>query len=291
MRIGVRILPSEHWKVAQRAWRLSDQMGFDHAWTYDHVAWRERIGETWYAAMPTLTAAAGVTQRIHLGTLVSSPNFRHPVPLVKEVVTLSDLSEGRFILGLGSGSGGVDSQILGNVPWSAVERSARFQEFVELTWKLLRTETTEYSGRYYGAKRARMNPNGGTRVKIPIAVAATGTRGMRTAAQHADIWVTNGYSPKPGLIAPSVTPHLVREQINELSQICEAENRDPFTIRKLAHFAQDRSILKSLDTFVRTASQYRDIGITDLVVPFPHQTSSAYGDLKVLEQIANTILS
>ncbi|MDT0382637.1 LLM class flavin-dependent oxidoreductase [Streptomyces sp. DSM 42041] len=146
MRVGVRILPSEHWKSARHAWRLADEMGFEHAWTYDHVAWRERMGSTWYAAMPTLAATAGVTERIQLGTLVSSPNFRHPVPFAKEIVTLDDLSDGRFILGLGAGSGGVDAEVTGNAPWSAAERSARFQEFVELTDKLLRTETTDHAG-------------------------------------------------------------------------------------------------------------------------------------------------
>ncbi|MDT9701135.1 LLM class flavin-dependent oxidoreductase [Streptomyces sp. P17] len=288
MQVGARILPSEHWKSAQRAWRLADQMGFDHAWTYDHVAWRERVGNTWYAAMPTLAAAAGITERIHLGTLVSSPNFRHPVPFAKEIVTLDDLSEGRFILGLGAGSSGVDARVMGKEPWSAAERSARFQEFVELTDKLLRTENTDHSGRYYGAKGACIDPDGRTRTRVPIAVAATGPRGMRTAARHADIWVTNGHSPKPGLIAPSATPDLVREQISQLSRICENENRDPLTIRRLVHLTQDRSILESVEVFVDLATQYREAGATDLVVPFPHETSSAHGDLKVLEQIAAT---
>ncbi|MDL2082021.1 LLM class flavin-dependent oxidoreductase [Streptomyces sp. GXMU-J15] len=283
----MRILPSEHWKSARHAWRLADEMGFDHAWTYDHVAWRERMGSTWYAAMPTLAAAAGITERIQLGTLVSSPNFRHPVPFAKEVVTLDDLSDGRFILGLGAGSGGADAQVMGNDPWSATERSARFQEFVELTDKLLRTETTDHAGRYYGAMEACIDPDGRTRARVPIAVAATGPRGMRTAARHADIWVTNGHSPKPGVIAPRASPDLVREQISRLSRICADENRDPCTLRKLVHLGQERSILESAAEFVKVATRYRDAGVTDLVVPFPDETSGDHRYLKVLEQIAN----
>ncbi|MFE1948803.1 LLM class flavin-dependent oxidoreductase [Streptomyces massasporeus] len=287
MRVGVRILPSAHWKSARHAWRLADDMGFEHAWTYDHVAWRERLGSTWYAAMPTLAAAAGVTERIRLGTLVSSPNFRHPVPFAKEIVTLDDLSDGRFILGLGAGSGGADAEVMGNEPWSASERTARFQEFVELTDTLLRTEATDHAGRYYGAKQACVDPDGGARARVPIAVAATGPRGMRTAVRHADIWVTNGHSPRPGVIAPIASPDLVREQIGRLSRICEAENRDPRTLRKLAHLGQDRSILESAAQFAEVATQYRDAGVTDLVVPFPDERSGSQGDLKVLEQIAS----
>ncbi|MEW2813250.1 LLM class flavin-dependent oxidoreductase [Streptomyces massasporeus] len=287
MRVGVRILPSAHWKTARHAWRLADDMGFEHAWTYDHVAWRERLGSTWYAAMPTLAAAAGVTERIKLGTLVSSPNFRHPVPFTKEVVTLDDLSDGRFILGLGAGSGGADAEVMGNEPWPASERTARFQEFVELTDKLLRTETTDHAGRYYGAKQACVDPDGGARARVPIAVAATGPRGMRTAVRHADIWVTNGHSPRPGVIAPIASPDVVREQIARLSLICEAENRDPSTLRKLAHLGQDRSVLESAALFADVVTQYRDAGVTDLVVPFPDERSGSQGDLKVLEQIAS----
>ncbi|MEU6867655.1 LLM class flavin-dependent oxidoreductase [Streptomyces sp. NPDC046876] len=286
MRVGVRILPSSHWKSARHSWRLADEMGFEHAWTYDHVAWRERLGSTWYAAMPTLAAAAGVTERIRLGTLVSSPNFRHPVPFAKEIVTLDDLTDGRFILGLGAGSGGVDAEVMGNMPWSAAERSARFHEFVELTDKLLRTETADHAGRYYGAKEACVDPEGRTRARMPIAVAATGPRGMRTAARHADIWVTNGHSPKPGVMAPSTSPELVREQIGRLTRICADENRDPHALRKLVHLGQDRSVLESAALFVEVATQYRDVGVTDLVVPFPDERSGDHRDLKVLEQIA-----
>jgi alkanesulfonate monooxygenase SsuD/methylene tetrahydromethanopterin reductase-like flavin-dependent oxidoreductase (luciferase family) len=290
MRVGVRILPSENWKIAQHTWRLADQMGFDHAWTYDHVAWRERMRQTWFSAIPTLTAAAAITQKIGLGTLVSSPNFRHPVPFSKEIVTLDDLSSGRFMLGLGAGSGGADAEVLGSKPWSATERSERFDEFVELTEKLLRTAVTDYSGQYYRAVQASADPDGQARTRVPIAVAATGPRGMRTAARHADIWVTNGYSPKPGLIAPNATPALVKDQINKLARICEEEDRDPLDIGKLVHLTQGHAILKSLGTFVSVANEYRDMGVTDLVIPFPHKTSGAHEQLKVLEQIATAVL-
>ncbi|MFD8751881.1 LLM class flavin-dependent oxidoreductase [Kitasatospora sp. NPDC059577] len=286
MRIGVRILPSESWKVARHHWQLADQLGFHHAWTYDHVAWRERLGQTWFAAVPTLAAAAETTRNIRLGTLVSSPNFRHPVPFAKEIVTLDDLSDGRFIVGLGAGSGGVDAQVLANEPWSTAERSERFHEFVELTDRLLRTASTDYQGRYYGSAGTCIDPSGQARSRIPIAVAATGPKGMRTAARHADIWVTNGYSPKPGLIAQSVEPALVRHQITGLAQICREENRDPLGLRRLVLLGQDRSVLESPEAFITAVKQYEEAGATDLVIPFPHDTPTARRDMKVLERIA-----
>ena len=112
------ILPTDRWHEARQSWQLADDLGFAHAWTHDHIAWRELAGQRWYSAMPTLAAAAQCTRRIQLGTLVASPNFRHPVPFAEEALTLSDIADGRFVLGLGAGGTGADAQVLGAAPWS-----------------------------------------------------------------------------------------------------------------------------------------------------------------------------
>jgi len=83
MRIGVLILPELPWSTAQSLWRRAEELGFDHAWTYDHLAWRSLRDAPWFGAMPTLAAAAVVTTRMRLGTLVASSNFRHPVSFAK----------------------------------------------------------------------------------------------------------------------------------------------------------------------------------------------------------------
>src|SRR3954453_9506020 len=53
--------------------------------------------------LPSLAAAAAVTQTIHLGTFVLAAGLRNPVLLAKECATLATLSSGRFELGLGAG--------------------------------------------------------------------------------------------------------------------------------------------------------------------------------------------
>ncbi|MDP1793621.1 MAG: LLM class flavin-dependent oxidoreductase, partial [Acidimicrobiales bacterium] len=106
MRVGVCILPEDPWPIAAEKWRNAEAWGFDHAWTYDHLAWRDLRDGPWHAAIPTLVAAASVTTTIRLGTLVASPNFRHPVALAREVVTLDDVSGGRLTLGIGAGGEG-----------------------------------------------------------------------------------------------------------------------------------------------------------------------------------------
>jgi hypothetical protein len=84
-------------------------------------------GSPWF---PTLAAAPYATLTIRLGTMVTNPNHRHPVTLAKDLITLDELSDGRIMLGIGSGGTGFDATVLGDQPWTARERADRFGEFV-----------------------------------------------------------------------------------------------------------------------------------------------------------------
>jgi alkanesulfonate monooxygenase SsuD/methylene tetrahydromethanopterin reductase-like flavin-dependent oxidoreductase (luciferase family) len=192
MRLGVLILPEFRWATAQAVWRRAEMSGFDHAWTYDHIAWRSFRDETWFGAIPTLTAAAMVTSRIRLGTLVASPNFRHPVPFAKELVALDDISDGRVTVGVGAGGSGWDATVLGQSAWSPGERAGRFAEFVKLLDLVLRKPAASYRGVYFSAEEARTYPGCVQKPRIPFTIAATGQQGMRLAAMYGQIWVTNG---------------------------------------------------------------------------------------------------
>ena len=132
MRIGIVILPDQRWSDSRRRWRQAEEWGFDHAWTYDHLGWRDLVDGPWFDAVTTLTAAATVTSRIRLGTLVASPNFRHPAAFARQVTALDDVSGGRLLLGLGAGGIGFDSAVLGGETLPPRQRVDRFAEFAEL---------------------------------------------------------------------------------------------------------------------------------------------------------------
>lgn len=53
-------------------WQRAERLGFHAAYAYDHLSWRTVRDGPWFGAVPTLTAAAAVTERIRLGTLVTS---------------------------------------------------------------------------------------------------------------------------------------------------------------------------------------------------------------------------
>jgi len=158
MHFGVLILPDASWSVARERWQSAERMGFDHAWTYDHMTWRSLRDGPWFAAMPTLVAAAVATSHLRLGMLVASPTFRHPVTFAKELMTLDDISDGRVIAGIGAGGDGFDATALRTVAWSRRERTERFEEFVAMLDRLLTEPTTSFKGRYYVANEARAIP-------------------------------------------------------------------------------------------------------------------------------------
>ncbi len=291
MRIGVLILPAAEWREARQTWRLADQLGFDHAWTYDHIAWRDLAGKTWYSAVPTLAAAAMVTSKLRLGALVFSPNFRHPVPFAKEAATLSDISGGSLVLGLGAGASGSDARVLGGEPWPPRERADRFEEFVELTDRLLSEPVVSFKGRYYRASEACVDPAGTVRSKIPLAIAATGPRGMRLAARHADFWVSNGTSSEAGRVPPAASPELIGQQLVRLREICAAEGRRGPGLRTLLlNVNRSDSPLASVEAFRETVGRYGELGITDMVVPFPRCEPPFTGEFSMLERIASEVL-
>jgi alkanesulfonate monooxygenase SsuD/methylene tetrahydromethanopterin reductase-like flavin-dependent oxidoreductase (luciferase family) len=288
VRVGVVILPEHPWRVARSIWRRAEELGFDHAWTYDHLAWRSLVDSSWFGAMPTLTAAATATDRIRLGPLVASPNFRHPVPFAKEVISLDDISDGRLILGLGSGGEGWDATVLGQPRWSTRERGDRFAEFVDLTDRLLREPQTSYDGRFYSAVGARTYPGCAQQPRVPFAVAATGARAMQVAATYADTWVTTGDRGPETTLGADEGSAAVRSQMDRLDEACARVGRDPNSLARLVLSGlRLDSGLTSRDAFDDTTGRYEAVGVTDFVVHWPRPDGPFGGDLTAFEQICS----
>ncbi|MGO9659680.1 MAG: LLM class flavin-dependent oxidoreductase [Acidimicrobiales bacterium] len=285
MRFGVVILPELPWAQSAERWRKAEELSFEHAWTYDHLTWRSFRDQAWYSAVPTLTAAALATRRLCLGTLVASPNFRHPLPFAKELVTLDDISAGRLIAGIGAGGLGWDATALGQTAWSTRERAERFVEFVTLTDLLLRQPELTWSGRYYSVAEARTYPGCVQQPRVPLAIAAAGATGMRLAARYGDFWVTTGPTTA-GALSPSEGASLVGAQIRRLDHECRHIGRDLSSLRKLVltGFALDPG-LSSSRTFRETVERYEEVGVTDLVVHWPRGSEPFAGEMAVFEEV------
>jgi alkanesulfonate monooxygenase SsuD/methylene tetrahydromethanopterin reductase-like flavin-dependent oxidoreductase (luciferase family) len=283
VRLSAVILPIERWAASSEKWRRAEDLGFDAVYTYDHLSWLRLRDRAWFGAIPTLSAAATATSRIRLGTLVTSPNFRHPVPLAKDLLSIDDISGGRLIIGVGSGGLGSDATVLGEDPWSPRERTARFEEFVGLLDEVLRNSETSSEGSFYSARQARMLPGTVQLPRPPFFIAANGERGMRLATQHGEGWVTLGRSSNKDAVCFDV----VASQMAQLDEIIAEMGRDPMEIeRVLLHGLSDERPLDSLGAFVDWAGRYQELGITEIVIHWPEPNSPFEADMRIFEEIA-----
>ena len=284
MKISTVILPHERWPRARSTWERAEDLGFHAAYTYDHLSWRTFRDGPWFDCMTTLAAAAVVTSSIRLGPMVTSPNFRHPVLLAKELLTLDDLSRGRIIVGVGSGGTGFDASALGGQPWSARERSERFTEFVtRLDQLLTRTETTE-SGRFYSAHEVVRHPGPLVSPRPPFVVSAMGPGALELAADLGQGWVTIG--ARPGSAFPS-TVAAVTHQMAGLDAALDARGRDRSSVERvfLDGFTEERP-LASVDAFVDMAGRFGRLGFTELIVHWPIPGTEFAVDQALFERIA-----
>jgi alkanesulfonate monooxygenase SsuD/methylene tetrahydromethanopterin reductase-like flavin-dependent oxidoreductase (luciferase family) len=289
VRIGIVILPDRRWAAGRRRWRLAEQYGFDHAWTYDHLGWRDLADGPWFDAVPTLTAAATVTSRIRLGTFVASPNFRHPVHLSREVTALDDVAQGRLVLGLGAGGVGFDATVLGGPELTPRERVDRFAEFLELLDLLLRGDPVTWRGDWYQAVDARSRPGCVQTPRVPFVVAANGPRAMRLAARFGDGWVTTGGT---GVSAGGPADdreawwRSVAENARRFDDALAAAGRTDPVGRYLSLDSGPVYSLGSVAAFTDAVGRAAALGFSDVVAHWPRESSWYAGDEAILESVA-----
>lgn len=243
----------------------------------------------WFSAIPTLTAAAMVTSHITLGTFVASPNFRHPVPFMRELTTVDDVSDGRLLLGIGAGTAtpAYDATVLGDAELSSAQRADRFAEFVEALDGLLRHDNFDHAGEYYSAHGARNLPGCVQRPRVPFLIAANGPRSMRLAATRGAAWVTTGAQAD----TLEAWWHSVADQCRRFDKALREEGRAPDQVRRfLSLDAAPVFSLSSAAAFTDAASHAQELGFTDIVAHWPRSTGPYAGHESVLEQVVDEVL-
>jgi alkanesulfonate monooxygenase SsuD/methylene tetrahydromethanopterin reductase-like flavin-dependent oxidoreductase (luciferase family) len=287
VRVGLVILPSDRWSESRRHWEWADRVGFSTAWTYDHIRWGGMPDGPWHAAVPVLAAAAAVTERIRLGTLVATPNFRHPVTLARDALALDDLSNGRLDLGLGPGSGGPDATALGQEPWSPAERMARFEDFVQLLRPIVDGDPaarTSMQTAHYAADEAPSTP-GAVQRPLPLTIAAGGAKGLRLAVAHGRHWVTIGPTGR-GAHRSDAVLEAVHRQLPLLDAACRSAGREASSIGKVLLWTPTEPVIGSLDQFDELSAPYVELGFDQFVLHHPAQTGPYAGDRRAFERIA-----
>jgi probable F420-dependent oxidoreductase len=144
--------------------REVEELGFDSLFITDHLFAAKRFySVSFLEPLAALAVAAGVTERVRLGTSILIMPLRNPVLLAKELATLQFLSEERMILGAGVGWNDAEYDAVGV---KKSERGKRTDEMLDIMIPLLEGKTVSYHGRYYSVDDVVIEPKASQRPEI-----------------------------------------------------------------------------------------------------------------------------
>lgn len=135
-------------------------------------------------AWTVLTAAAMVTERIKLGTLVTGNNYRNPALLAKIAASLDDISAGRMEFGIGAGWKEVEYEAYGYDFPSVKDRMDMLEEAMQIVLKLFREDRPSFEGKHYSINETVFSP----KPKDPLIMIGGGgeKRTLKMVAEYAD---------------------------------------------------------------------------------------------------------
>jgi alkanesulfonate monooxygenase SsuD/methylene tetrahydromethanopterin reductase-like flavin-dependent oxidoreductase (luciferase family) len=284
-------MPTDGWSETVQLVKRLESLGYHHLWIFDHLTWQRYRDRAWHATYPWLAGVAAATERIRLGTMVSNLNIRHPAVLAKDAMTLDHISGGRLTIGLGAGGTGFDATALGQSEMTPRRRADRLTEAAEVLDGLLRGTLTNHSGDYFVLNEARVLPGCVQRPRVPLAIAAGGSRTLRTAAQFGDAWVTYGDTTYQDLSAVG-TERIVRSQMSQLEDLCAGLGRNPSTIERIYLIGHtEAKPLSSVAAFEDFVGRYQELGFTDLVFHMPRPDDPVWSEPpEIVEEIARALL-
>ncbi len=247
----------------------AEAAGFDSFWLADHVMFRAPDGENGgcWEVFTFMSAVAAATSRIMIGPLVACTSFRNPALLAKMADALDEISNGRFILGLGCGWHEPEYDAFG-YPFD--HRVGRFAEAMQIIAPLLREGSVDFHGDYYDATDAVLRPRSPSPMGPPLMIGGTRPRMLRLTAQYADIYNTDTV-----LSADRVT-----ELWANVEAACAEVGRDPktleltsFTAVRIAEAGEsvrpgEQAIVGTVEEIAAELRRFADAGVTHLIVRF-----------------------
>lgn len=282
LRFGIITVQNLPWNREVERWKFIEALGFDSVWVADHFVDPYEPGSPWFEGWTLLAALATQTNRIRIGTLVSSIPLRNPAMLARQALTVDHISNGRLELGLGTGvSWDPVYRMIGIENWSSQERVARFREAVEIVDQCLRNRVTTYEGRYYQLKDAVIAPSPVQQPRPPITIGASGPQVLKLAARYADTWNS---VPGEWRTSPDEMLEQTRRRNQMLDDYCEEIGRGPQTLRRslLVFGSEAQTVFNSADAFNEVVKRYRNVGITEFIFYYPFRDEQ----IPVFEQIA-----
>jgi F420-dependent oxidoreductase-like protein len=200
--------------------REAQAAGFDSVFVMDHFYQLPMLGspdQPMLEAYTALGALANATEDVLLGTLVTGNTYRNPTLLAKIITTLDVISQGRAVLGIGTGWFELEHDQLGFDFGTFTERFAKLDEALEIILPMIRGERVSFSGDYYRTVEAFAEPR--YRDHIPLMIGGSGEKKtFGLAARYFDhLNIIASFAELPGKVAA-------------LARRCEEVGRDPATL-------------------------------------------------------------
>jgi alkanesulfonate monooxygenase SsuD/methylene tetrahydromethanopterin reductase-like flavin-dependent oxidoreductase (luciferase family) len=134
-----------------------------------------------------LTALAATVPRVRLGSLVLGNTYRHPAVVAKQAAALSDISDGRFVLGVGAGWQENEHRAFGLEFGDVPSRIRWFREALQVWTALRDQEVVNFDGERYRLEHASLSPR--PHATLPILIGGKGEKVMpKLVARYADEW-------------------------------------------------------------------------------------------------------
>jgi len=198
----------------------AEAAGFDSVFVMDHFYQLPGLGtpdQPMLEAYTALGALAAATKSVQLGTLVTGNTYRNPTLLAKAITTLDVISQGRAILGIGTGWFELEHDSLGYDFGTFTDRFNRLGEALQIILPMLEGERPTFSGKYYKTQEAMAEPR--FRDHIPLMIGGSGEKKtIPLAAKHFDhLNIIAGFDELP-------------RKIQVVKENCEKIDRDPATL-------------------------------------------------------------
>lgn len=205
----------------------AEAVGFDSFVFEDSLSyhWKSgRVDGVW-ESVAVAGALAAVTDRIELGQSVFNSPLRSPAMTAAIADTLDEISNGRFVFGIGAGNSPDADYVAFGHP--SDHRYSRFAEAIFIIHSLLRTGSVDFEGEFYSAIDCQLVLRGPRPEGPPINIAGRGPKMLRLVAKYADAWNWWSWDETTDEIRERLTPI-----IRQLDAACEAEGRDPGTLAR-----------------------------------------------------------
>ena len=214
------------WESVSARALAAETAGFDIFVFEDALVYRgETVTDGVWESVSIAAALAATTSRMRIGQSVVNSPYRSPALTASIATTLDEVSDGRYVLGIGAGNTEkYDYEAFGFPP---DRRYARFAEAIEIIHSLLKSGRADYSGEFYGVKDGELVLRGPNSTGPPINIAAGGPKMLRLAARYADEW--NWWSWDETLV--QLTERLV-PIVESLDRACDDERRDPASLKR-----------------------------------------------------------